>query len=367
MRITKVTSKFSSSANLSVCLDNTVQALMRRFPWFILVSLIIILMLALFYPTAKTAPTNLTQTNGTAMQDQVQIAEFDDYEYGTEEMYFTALDHSGGNIHSTPGHQYFNSYSIEIIVEQFSQDDSNSLRLSKQMENDQAYLMSVLQAFESPDVKMNPSIQNNILTAFEKLNLTDEVSKTLIEAMFAEDTPWLAKNTFTLIAEADFDHQALIASIAEKSKLHASTLIQERALQLISDLDIAGDNEHMEKIDKFLMNLSEHPNEKIRTLAIEQRVWAMSERDRYEDMLILINQYLFDDSHNVRERMYEIIELEVINAYNSHNSNIENNLISLLNTQHIDINDQELDRINSLLSHLEDDSLHHNPRQSLHL
>lgn len=247
---------------------------------------------------------------------------------------------------------YSHAEKLTVLFEALQHSEVNIASLSQQLAENPNFLREVLVGYSYSDLQHNLNAQSNMVNALQNMQITASISHTLIDALLTATDPVLAETAYALISEADLDNPELMATLIARVGAEPTADAQRKTLNLLYDLDVAGDNGYLAEMDDFLVELSTQADEKLRTDAIIKRAWLKAESDQYSAMVMLTNEFLLDHSVHVRRAMYDIIELEILDSFNNPDPNTMHNLNVLLDSTDFDIQEDERGRIEKLLDML---------------
>ncbi|WP_344802338.1 hypothetical protein [Allohahella marinimesophila] len=166
---------------------------------------------------------------------------------------------------------------------------------------------------------------------------------------FSSDDTRVASAMYDLILDADLKDPALIVTLVERDHTEFHIDYKMRLVDLIADLNTSQHSPYNVDIEDFLAAMSVHPDKSLRSAALGQWAWYVS---RHKGILPVLDSYLFNHARQTREEIYEIIELDALTDA-AEEREVANALGALVYADYLKIDDEELKRVQSLISQLQ--------------
>jgi hypothetical protein len=195
------------------------------------------------------------------------------------------------------------------LHEIFDKVEKNIAEAARKIEADDALFIMVLENYGKGSLERE--FEDNIEAAFREINLSSTMKHTINELFQSYEH---TDSIVSLLIEAEIKDENFIVDFIDQNRRYQTVETNERLYSLIQNQGQLKNPENIRKVDEFLLNISAQRLGSMRDDAIDTRAWNAASNMSDGLLLEIINEYLLDYSPNVREKMYDIIELEVVDS-----------------------------------------------------
>lgn len=176
--------------------------------------------------------------------------------------------------------------------------------------NDSAQLSMLLGELlhEYRSSELTPDQKLEISAVLPDINQSIEGRRLIAAFFFSAQDAELAAAMHDMILDADLKDPVLIGELIDRDTTEFNIEYKTRLIDLIADLNTIG-QAHSQKIEDFLADMALHHDEGLRQAAVSQWAWYVK---GHKGILPVMDAYLFNHASQVRNEIYEIIELNSI-------------------------------------------------------
>lgn len=206
-------------------------------------------------------------------------------------------------------------------------------------------LSELLSDYQSPDLA--PDQKREISAILPEINQTAEGRNLIATFFFYEQDPEIAAAMYDMILDARLKDPLLISELISRDETQFNDHYKSRLVDLVADHNTVSQTHH-QKIEDFLESLALHSDGALRQASVTQWAWYVNQ---HKGILPVLDAYLFSHSSQVREEVYEMIELDAIQSV-SEKREVALALDSLKYADYLALDEQEKARIESLKARL---------------
>lgn len=222
-----------------------------------------------------------------------------------------------------------------FAVNEFSEDQHQVLTL----------LSGLLEDYQSHE--LTPDQKREISAVLPDINKTVEGRNLIATFFFYQQDPEIAAAMYDMILDADIKDPILISELITREEAEFSDDFKGRLIDLVADHNTVKQM-HNQKIEDFLETMAMHPDYALRQAAVSQWAWYVNQ---HKGILPVLDAYLFSHSSQVREEVYEMVELDAIQSI-SEKREVALALESLKYADYLALDEQEKIRIDALKARL---------------
>lgn len=206
-------------------------------------------------------------------------------------------------------------------------------------------LSGLLSDYQSP--QLTPDQKREISAILPEINQTAEGRNLIASFFFYEQDPELAAAMYDMILDANLKDPVLISELITRDETEFNDIYKARLIDLVADHNTVK-QVHNQKIEDFLESMALHPDASLRQASVSQWAWYVNQ---YKGILPVLDAYVFSHSSQVREEVYEMIELDAIQNV-SEKQEVILALDALRYADYLSLDEQEKARIEILKSRL---------------
>jgi len=222
---------------------------------------------------------------------------------------------------------------------------SKQADLTAEKESISSLLSRLLRDYRTSELE--PDRKLAIRTILPEINTSAEGRELIVSFFFHEQDPEMAASMYDMILDAKLKDASLITELIERDETEYSLDYKTRLIDLIADHNTIKQT-HNQKIEDFLADMALHSDESVRLAAAAQWAWYVQ---HHKGILPVMDAYLFNHASQVRQEIYEMIELGTIQD-EAEKSELALALDSLLYADYLELTAEERVRIHKLKAQL---------------
>lgn len=214
-------------------------------------------------------------------------------------------------------------------------------------DNSQVSLLLSELVLEYQSSELTPDQKQHVRSILPEINASSEGRILIASLFFHPHDPIIAASMYDMILDANLKDPVLISELIKHSETELNPEFKVRLIDLIADHNTIP-QEHKQEIQDFLADMALDSNENVKQAADSQWAWYVN---KHKGILPVLDAYLFNHSAQVREEIFELIELNSIQN-ESERSEVALALESLKYADYLALSEQEKARIDTLKSGL---------------
>jgi hypothetical protein len=167
-------------------------------------------------------------------------------------------------------------------------------------------LSQLLEDYHSHDLEQDQ--KRAIRKVLSEINASPEGRALMADFFFHEQNPEMSASMYDMILDAGLKDVTLITELIDRDKTEYRLDFKIRLIDLIADHNTL-EQPYSQKIGDFLAEMTVHTDEHVKLAAISQWAWY---ENKHKGILPVLNAYLLSPSPMVRQEIYEMIGLHVI-------------------------------------------------------
>lgn len=222
---------------------------------------------------------------------------------------------------------------------------SKQAEVAADKESIASLLAQLLQDYHSTE--LDPDQKRAIRSMLPEISRSKEGRELITNLFFHKQDPEMAASMYDMILDAKLKDTSLIVELIERDATEFHSDYKARLIDLIADHNTL-EQPYKQKIEDFLADMALHSDEHVRQAATAQWAWYVQ---HHKGILPVMDAYLFNHASQVRQEIYEMIELGAIQN-EAEKTDLALALDSLLYADYLELAAEEKTRIHKLKAQL---------------